>query len=44
MVEQVREGQAGNGNAEVVHVGEVGLAQPAGLMDLLKDDRTGRPG
>src|SRR6266511_3370527 len=43
MVEQVREGYARKGNAEVVHVGEVGLAQPTGWMDLLKDDLTGRP-
>ena len=41
MVEQMREGDAGNGDAEVVHVGEVGLAEPTRLMDLLKDDLTG---
>src|SRR4051794_8873690 len=41
MVEQVRERDAGNGDGQVVHVGKVGLAEPARLMDLLKDDLTG---
>src|SRR6266545_7974662 len=35
------EGDASNGDGEVVHVGEVGLAEPTRLMDLLKDDLAG---
>jgi hypothetical protein len=44
MIEQVREGRAGNRDGEVVHVGEVRLAEPARLMHLFKDDLTGRAG
>jgi hypothetical protein len=38
MKEQMREGQPGDGDRQLVHMGEVGLATLAGLVDLFKED------
>jgi len=42
MVKQMRERDAGQGDAEVIHVRKVGLRQNAGVMDLLEGDVLGR--
>jgi hypothetical protein len=42
VVEQVREGMAGKGNAQVVAVREVGGSQPPGVMDLGEENLLGR--
>jgi hypothetical protein len=38
VVEPVVEGDAGDGDAQIAHVGEVGQPDPAGLVDLAEDD------
>jgi hypothetical protein len=42
VINQVREGRAGDGQAEVAAVSEVAGAEPARLMDLAEEDLLGR--